>query len=83
MKIYRVTKTRRPGFEHDGYEYYGNKIVAIKTQKHYNKKYEQYYDELSGEDNNQEDEVKTLEFTNDKAGIVDMLNSHCDIPNNG
>lgn len=89
MKIYRISNIRRPGREHDGYEYLSNKSKAIKKQKSNEKCYwerqnDDDYEDI--EDSNlpyEIDIVETLEIMPTKSGIIEFLNNYCDYANNG
>ena len=70
MKVYQVTR-RRSYHEHDGYSYFTNKSVAEKEQRKVNKEAEN------------DDEVREIEFTPNKKGIVNLLNHIASHPNNG
>lgn len=84
MKIYQVVNTRRPGLEHDGFEYFFNKKEAEKKQKQNNKDYlelmeEDDYENLPFEP----DEVSVYEFEMNKKGIIGLLIQIASHPDNG
>jgi hypothetical protein len=70
MTVYRIS-IRREGEEHDAYEYYSNRKLAESLQRKENK--------ASGVD----DSVEVIEFDLTKKGVLDMLNSWANYPDNG
>lgn len=88
MKIYKVSNIRRPGREHDGFEYFSSKAAAIKKQNNN----ETIYVELFGDDDD-EGEVKEPPWEKDtimeydilltKKEILRFLNAHASYPDNG
>lgn len=89
MKIYRISNTRRPGREHDGFEYLSNKAEALKKQNQNERQYyeaqnDDNYDDIDDKDlSYNKDEVEQFEIAITKAGILNFLNEHCEYPNNG
>jgi ribosomal protein L2 len=70
MKLYQVTR-RRALREHDGYSYYASKTVAEKEQRKEN------------DNETNQDDVREIEFTPNKKGIIALLNEIASYPDNG
>jgi hypothetical protein len=83
MRIYKVCKVRRPGREHDGFEYFSNKKAADKKQTENEREYLDLMDDDEEPISYDKDTVEEYEIQLTKIGVLDFLNRHASYPNNG